>query len=382
MLRSAVILPPSCIGILGGGQLGRMLAMVAKHMGYKVAILEPSIDCPAKSFADYHIQTPYNDQNGLTKLANLAQVVTTEFENVPAETIQYLTQLNCPTYPQANAITIAQNRLLEKNFFKNIDFDTVDFTAITNLEDCNQAEDKLFPGILKTTTQGYDGKGQRKVKNQEELKLAYAELGGECILEHKIDLAKEVSIIVARNQYGVCAYPLIENEHVNGILDMSAIPANIDFSLANKARSVAEKMVEALDYTGILTIEFFISIDNCLLVNEIAPRPHNSGHVTIEACVTSQFEQQLRAVCGLPLGDTALKQNGMMLNLLGDIWLKDNDNPFSLILQHDPNIKLHWYDKETAKPGRKMGHVTITGNETQRLKAILIELKHKLKIIN
>lgn len=377
---NATIYPPSCLGILGGGQLGRMLAMVAKQMGYKVAILEPDPNCPARHFSDYHIQKPYSDKEGLAELAKLAQVVTTEFENVPAEALDFLANSGCLAYPKANAVTIAQNRLREKRFFRELGLATADFAAINSLLDCKQAA-SLLPGILKTTTQGYDGKGQRRVNSIADLETAYAELGGECILERLIELDQEVSIIVARNHSGIEVFPLIENRHLRGILDVSTIPAQVTIDLASAAKKAATAMVEALDYTGVLTIEFFISKDRQLLVNEIAPRPHNSGHVTIEACVTSQFEQQLRAVCGLPLGDCRLKTKGMMLNLLGDIWANSlGENPFVQILQFDPRLKLHWYEKNDAKPGRKMGHVTIAGNDLNELKIIIDGLKQQLNI--
>ncbi len=373
------VYPPACIGILGGGQLGRMLAMVAKQMGYQVAILEPDENCPAKYFADIHIKKAYTDQEGLKQLASIAKVVTTEFENVPAQTIDFLTNHNCPTFPKANAVTIAQNRLKEKSFFRSIGLATAKFAAIKTLEDCSQIDEDFFPAILKTTTQGYDGKGQRRVKDILELKKAYQELGGECILEQMVSLAKEVSIIVARNQHGIVTYPLIENEHVNGILDLSTIPAQVTDEIAVKAQQAATTMVESLEYIGILTIEFFVTVDGELLVNEIAPRPHNSGHITIEASVTSQFEQQLRAVCELPLGSTTTKLPGMMLNLLGDIW-QNNSDPLAKIIGFNPNLKLHWYEKLAAKPGRKMGHISIVGENLSSLRETLLDLKKHLKI--
>ncbi|MBP7846799.1 MAG: 5-(carboxyamino)imidazole ribonucleotide synthase, partial [Burkholderiales bacterium] len=303
-MQQKMILPPAWIGILGGGQLGMMLATVAKQFGYNVAILEPDLNCPAARLADRHIATSYTDPDGLHQLAELCAVVTTEFENVPATSIEQIAQITA-VYPTAKAIKIAQNRIAEKNFFQQVGLKTAQFAAINSLDDCNSVPEELFPAILKTTTLGYDGKGQVTVSNQAELQSAYSTLGAvECILEQKVQLAKEVSIIVARNCQGVSSFPLIENQHRNGILDISYIPANVTQDIQQQASVAAINLVNQLEYVGLLTIEFFITQDNQLLVNEIAPRPHNSGHITLESTITSQYEQQLRAICGLSLGST------------------------------------------------------------------------------
>ena len=375
--KQPVILPTKCIGILGGGQLGRMLAECAQQMGYLVAILEPLEDCPAKYFANYHIQADYSDEAGLGQLAALADVITTEFENVPADAIKFLKKQGAKVYPDDSAIIIAQNRLREKTFFREIGLKTANFAAINKESDCLEIDESLLPGILKTSTLGYDGKGQRRVKTIAELRSAYNELGGECILEQLVALSEEVSIIVARNQTGSAVFPLIANTHINGILDTSIIPAQISPELSQEAHNAALKMVEKLNYNGILTIEFFITQDKQLLINEIAPRTHNSGHVTIEACVSSQFEQHLRAICGLPLGSVELKQKGIMLNLLGDLWQNPKADPFAVILSK-PASKLHWYAKKEAKVGRKMGHVTMVANDTNELEKHLADLKQQL----
>jgi len=380
MSTQNIILPGQCIGILGGGQLGRMLAMVAKQMGYKVAILEPVADCPAAPFADYHIKADYADNNALQQLAKLSQVITTEFENVPAASILALKVYGARVFPDDKAIQIAQNREREKTFFRSIGLKTADFALIHSVAECELVPINLLPGILKTTTLGYDGKGQIRVTSLDELRAAYLQLGGECILEQLVTLKAECSIIVARNRTGVKCYPVIENQHRKGILDISYIPAQINGLLANEAQLAATKLIEALEYIGILTIEFFITEDGQLLVNEIAPRPHNSGHITIESCVTSQFEQQLRAVCGLQLGDVALKQEGAMLNLLGDVWL-DNPEAFNSLV-NDYVGKFHWYDKIEAKPGRKMGHISITMSDRKQLENKIASLKATLKISN
>lgn len=379
-MQQKMILPPAWIGILGGGQLGMMLALVAKQFGYQVAILEPDPNCPAARVADKQICCNYNDLDGLLQLAELCAVVTTEFENVPAAAIEQITQTT-PVYPSADAITIAQNRIKEKTFFQSIGLKTAAFAAINSLEDCQLIDSNLFPAILKTTTLGYDGKGQITVNNRTDLALAYQELGlGECILEKKVTLAKEVSVIIARNCHGVQAFPLIENQHRNGILDVSYIPAQVTPELIQEANAAAVNLINQLNYVGLLTIEFFITHDQQLLVNEIAPRPHNSGHITIEAATTSQYEQQLRAICGLPLGSTELKQAGAMLNLLGDIWLDPQIDANQILLTSYPEAKFHWYGKNTAKPRRKMGHISLTESNRSELIQKIQELKSKLKI--
>ena len=379
-MQQKMILPPAWIGILGGGQLGMMLATVAKQFGYNVAILEPDLNCPAARLADRHIATSYTDPDGLHQLAELCAVVTTEFENVPAASIEQIAQITA-VYPTAKAIKIAQNRIAEKNFFQQIGLKTAQFFAINSLDDCKSVPEELFPAILKTTTLGYDGKGQVTVANQAELQSAYSALGAvECILEQKVQLAKEVSIIVARNCQGVSSFPLIENQHRNGILDISYIPANVTQDIQQQASVAAINLVNQLEYVGLLTIEFFITQDNQLLVNEIAPRPHNSGHITLESTITSQYEQQLRAICGLSLGSTALKQAGAMLNLLGDVWLDPEINPNQILLDSFPDAKFHCYGKNVAKLGRKMGHISLTDSDQSQLVTRIQELKFKLNL--
>lgn len=379
-MQQKMILPPAWIGILGGGQLGMMMATVAKQFGYNVAILEADLNCPAARLADRHIATSYTDPDGLRQLAELCAVVTTEFENVPAASIEQIAQITA-VYPTAKAIKIAQNRIAEKNFFQQIGLKTAQFFAINSLDDCKSVPEELFPAILKTTTLGYDGKGQVTVANQAELQSAYSALGAvECILEQKVQLAKEVSIIVARNCQGVSSFPLIENQHRNGILDISYIPANVTQSIQQQASIAAINLVNQLEYVGLLTIEFFITQDDQLLVNEIAPRPHNSGHITLESTITSQYEQQLRAICGLSLGSTALKQAGAMLNLLGDVWLDPEINPNQILLNSFPEAKFHWYGKSVAKAGRKMGHISLTDSDQSQLVTRIQELKFKLNL--
>ncbi len=380
-MKQQTILPPSWLGILGGGQLGMMLAQVAKQFGYNVAILEPDPECPAKRFADKHFCNSYADINALQELAQLCPVITTEFENIPAESIRLLNKTTA-VYPHADALVIAQNRIKEKKFFNNIGLQTTQFKEIHSLDDCQNVPENFFPAILKTTTLGYDGKGQRKIYSPDELASAYLELArDECILEKCVNLKQEVSIIVARNKFGIKSYQLIENYHKNGILDVSYIPAQVDQSIITKAQQAAHILIEKLEYVGLLTIEFFIDYDNNLLVNEIAPRPHNSGHITIETAKTSQFEQQLRAVCGLELGECDLISSGAMLNLLGGIWLNPNIIANNILLNYNSQGVLHWYGKTIAKPGRKMGHWSLCAENRQILEKEINELRLKLEAV-
>ncbi|MCE3268892.1 MAG: 5-(carboxyamino)imidazole ribonucleotide synthase, partial [Burkholderiales bacterium] len=354
------IIPPRCLGIMGGGQLARMFCIAAKKMGYQAAILEPNKNCPAKLFADYHIISEYNDINGLDNLAKYSSVITTEFENVPANSMEYLKQSTF-TFPSSTAIGITQNRIAEKNFFNSCKIKTTQYQAINTLNDINLVKSDMFPAILKTNTLGYDGKGQIKVNNLQELKKAFNSLNQvPAILEKMVVLNKEVSIMVARSQTEISCYPVVENIHVNSILDITIAPAQIHKDIIQYIEQAAATIINKLDYIGILGIEFFITATNEILANEMAPRPHNSGHYTLDACMTSQFEQQVRAICNLKLGNTQLFTNAIMLNLLGELWPEKNKAPgWDKILEKYDNIKLHLYDKTEARPGRKMGHLTI-----------------------
>jgi 5-(carboxyamino)imidazole ribonucleotide synthase len=376
-IQQDIILPPATIGIMGGGQLGMMLAIIARQFGYKVAILEPNLDCPAHQVADIHITTAYDDEHGLAQLAQISSIITTEFENVPATSLEYLAQFK-PVYPSSQSIKIAQDRGLEKQFFQSIGLKTADFQLISNIDDCDKIEVDFFPAILKTTQLGYDGKGQQRVTNLMELKQAYLQLSGKCILEKMVNLAQEVSVIIARNQSGIISYPLIENQHRNGILDISYIPAHTSTTISQQAFVAAQKIIKGLNYIGLLTIEFFITHDGELLVNEIAPRPHNSGHITLDCALSSQFEQQLRAICGLPLASSELKTMGAMLNLLGEIWL--NNSQVEPIIFNYSQAKLHLYGKTIAKYGRKMGHVNLMSNSRSELEQLVKQLKKQLNI--
>lgn len=385
-LNMKPIIPPQCIGIMGGGQLARMLAISAKQMGYQIAILEPDINCPAKLFANHHIIGKYDDEAALDKLAKLCAVITTEFENVPANSMQYLAEKTL-VFPKHTAIEKTQNRVIEKNFFNSIGVKTTQYCSIAQKESIGQIKemnDAIFPAILKTNTLGYDGKGQITVNNKIELIDAFKQLNQvPSILEKKVALKQEVSIMVARNSNGeIACYPVVENIHINGILDTTIAPADITEDLRDKIKEAAENIIRNLEYVGILGIEFFITENNEILANEMAPRPHNSGHYTIDACMVSQFEQQVRAICNLKLGDTNLMTRAIMLNLLGDIWPQKSNQQhpaWDKILGAYDNVKLHLYDKMEARKARKMGHLTVLGYDILKLKKQIQEIKQLLK---
>lgn len=360
-------LPGATLGVLGGGQLGRMFCVAARTAGYKLIVLDPDPESPAGRIADKHILAEYKDHHGLDELSRQCDVITSEFENVPAESLRYLAK-QTPVFPSADALEIAQNRILEKQFASKAGLEPVSYSPIRTESDiCNAMEQVGTPAILKSATLGYDGKGQHVINKPEQLDAVYGSLvsaaGGdvECVLEKKIELALEISVIVARNKKGVACFPIAENEHRDGILHMSMVPARIDKALAEKARLQAVALAEAMDYIGILAVEFFVSKQGELLFNEMAPRPHNSGHFTKDACVTSQFDQQVRMMCGFKPGDTRLMSPVVMVNLLGDLWPLDSKKLFDY-----PEIKLHLYGKDEARAGRKMGHFNVLATDVEQ----------------
>lgn len=360
--------PGSKLGLLGGGQLGRMFAQSAAQLGYKVVVLEKGA-CPAADVSPEHINAAYTDEAALVELKNQVGAVTTEFENVPARTLELLAEgeYGVFTAPAGSSVAIAQDRLVEKTFLESTaGVPVAPHAAVLSEADCAALDASLFPAILKTTRMGYDGKGQVTVMSADDALGAFKSLGGvPCILEKRLDLAKEVSVIVARGRNGdVRTFPVNENYHRNGILAVSILPARIDDVLADTARTYAARIIEALNYYGVLCIEFFVLKDNTIVANEMAPRPHNSGHATIEACVTSQYEQQVRAMTGLPLGDTTPVCSTVMLNILGDVWYDENNalvEPKWGDVVAIPGAKLHLYGKAEARKARKMGHVTVIG---------------------
>ena len=362
---STVVPPGAWLGLLGGGQLGRMFCMAAQSMGYKVAVLDPGNESPAGTVADLHIRKDYLDPQGLEELARLCQGVTTEFENVPAKALEFLAG-HCLVSPVADSVAVAQDRIREKQFVAATGVGVAPYAVIRHLEDTEALAPALFPGILKVARLGYDGKGQARVTSVGEARDAFAAFGAApCVLEQMLDLKLELSVVVARTRDGaVATYPVAENQHKCGILDTSIVPARIDAPLARRAIEAAQRIAAELNYVGVLCVEFFVLEDGSLLVNELAPRPHNSGHYSIDACVTSQFEQQARVLAGLPLGDTRQHTPAVMLNVLGDSWSGPHQSTapdWNTVLRHGA-AKLHLYGKSQARIGRKMGHITVLGS--------------------
>ncbi len=372
------IVPRSTLGMLGGGQLGRMFVIAARTMGYEVIVLDPDPNSPAGRIASEHLSRDYDDTNALDYLAQHCAVVTTEFENIPALTLAYLAK-KVAVHPSANVLHIAQHRKLEKQFFRDQGLDTADFIVLENEADLEAARDFTFPAILKTSMLGYDGKGQVVCERFGDLNAAFEQVGKKhCLLEQRIDLACEVSVVLGRSTSGdVTCFPIAENSHANGILDVTLVPASISNALAEQAIDAATRIANGLDYCGVLAVEFFISTDDRVLVNEMAPRPHNSGHYTLDACATSQFEQQVRMVCGLPAGSSDLHTPVAMWNLLGDIWPEDAEPEWAAVLENEL-AKLHLYGKIEARPGRKMGHINCLGETLDDAKALLDKVRNIL----
>lgn len=364
-----MILPTSTIGMLGGGQLGRMFVTAAHNLGYKVVVLEPDVNSPAGLIADEHIVAAYDDDEAMAQLAQACDVITTEFENIPAQVLEKLAE-SCPVHPSASAVEKAQDRSVEKEFILSCGLLPVPYGSITTYSEIALAVDKIeFPAIMKTARFGYDGKGQIRVNSLDEVKKAYREFNQQaCVLEQMINLKCEVSVILARNESGESqCFPIPENIHVDGILHQSIVPARISDNITQAAEAAAKRIADKLDYIGVLAVEFFITKDDALLINEIAPRTHNSGHYSMDACVTSQFEQQVRAVCGLPFGDTSLLSPVVMTNMLGDLWDLSLDKPvlnWSALLDSG-HSKLHLYGKLEARKGRKMGHFNTLSESTE-----------------
>ena len=375
-----MILPPSTIGILGGGQLGRMFTVAARTMGYRVVVLEPDATCPTGSIADEHIQASYEDATALEQLADSCAAITTEFENTPASSLKMLASKKIVS-PSGDNVAIAQDRIREKTYLRDNEFPVGNFAIINSANPVDNAVTQIkFPALMKTARFGYDGKGQAKVNSAEEVKKIYADWGNkDCILEEFLNLKCEVSVVLARSADGeVMPFPVAENQHRNGILDISIVPARIDPGVSAEAMALAMNLATTMNYVGVLAVEFFVLADDTLLINEMAPRPHNSGHYTIDACHTSQFEQQVRALCGLPLGNPSLHTPVVMVNILGDIWT-DGEPKWNLIFEH-PDAKLHLYGKLEARPGRKMGHFTVKGKTVNEALQSALALRNALGI--
>lgn len=361
------IQPGDWLGIIGGGQLGRMFCHAAQSMGYKVAVLEPDVNSPAGAVAELHIQAAYDDSNGLAQLSARCKAITTEFENVPAQSLRTLA-IDSFVSPSADAVAIVQDRIQEKAFIKSTGVPVAPYIPVHAESDLQSAPDALFPGILKAARLGYDGKGQARVKDRADALAAFAEFKQTpCVLEAMLPLASELSVVMARGADGLSVlYPSAVNEHRDGILAVSTVDVSLhDAQVAEKAADAAVAIATALDYVGVMCVEFFVLQDGSLVANEIAPRPHNSGHYTMDACTSSQFEQQVRATAGMPLAATDAHSPAVMLNILGDVWFDTASGtkrePDWASVLSVPGAKLHLYGKADARRGRKMGHVNIVG---------------------
>ncbi len=367
---------PATLGVLGGGQLGRMFVHAAQQLGFETAVLDPDPESPAGRVAHHHLCAAYDDAAALQQLAARAQAVSTEFENVPASALQALAAQTVVA-PSADAVAVCQQRAREKAFFQRADVACAPYAVIASEPDLAAVGQDLFPGLLKTASLGYDGKGQRSVASAAELGAAWAALGrAPCVLERRLALQLECSVIVARGRDGGCVHlPPQQNLHRDGILAVTQVPApELAAASAGAAVAAATRIAAALDYVGVLCVEFFVLADGCLVANEMAPRPHNSGHYSIDACDLSQFDLQVRTLAGLPLPMPRLHSPAVMLNLLGDLWFADGaDRPprspdWAAVLAL-PGARLHLYGKAQARPGRKMGHLTLVGASAAQARA-------------
>jgi 5-(carboxyamino)imidazole ribonucleotide synthase len=356
-----------------------MFTVAARTLGYRVTVLDPDPHSPAAEFATGHLNTPYTDQASLEALAAECAAVTTEFENAPAEALDAIGERTI-VRPGGSAVAIAQDRRREKGFFAARGFPLGAFAAIESVADCDSALERVkLPALLKTARFGYDGKGQARIDSAADLRHVFAEWKRvPCVLEELLALQLEISVVLARADDGaVAVFPVAENRHARGILDVSIAPARIPPALAEEAAALASRLAAELEYVGVLALEMFV-VDGRLLLNEIAPRPHNSGHYTIDACRTSQFEQQVRVLCGLPLADPSQHTPAVMVNLLGDIW-RAGEPPWEAVLRH-AGAHLHLYGKREARPGRKMGHVTVCEVAPERALEVAFAIRRDLGI--
>lgn len=375
-----MILPGATLGVLGGGQLGRMFTLAARVMGYRVVVLDPDPHSPAGQVADAHLKAPYADAIALMRMGEVCRAVTTEFENVPAKSLEVLAR-RCFVAPSPEAVAVAQDRLLEKTRASGHGCATAPFANVEDEGDLVHAWSLVGgPALLKTRRLGYDGKGQARVDSLDDLVAAHGQLRQvPCLLEGFLPLEKEISVVLARNAQGEIAFfPLAENRHRQGILDLSIVPARVPEAVAEQARGMAARLAEGLGYVGVMAVEFFVLADGRVVFNEMAPRPHNSGHYTLDACATDQFQQQVRALCGLPLGDTRLLSPVVMVNLLGDIW-GEHGPDWAALLRH-PGVQLHLYGKAEARPGRKMGHYNCLAPSVEAAVALAEETRAALGI--
>jgi len=378
-----VTLPGKTIGILGGGQLGRMFAIAARRMGYRVHALDPAPDCPTGQVADVEWSAAYDDTDTAVAFARAVDVVTFEFENIPYETLQRVAEIS-PVFPAPLVLDTTRHRLREKTFLSTHGFPVAPYRSVSSVEELRDAVVALkTPCILKTATFGYDGKGQTKITHLDQCDAAWGALGQPLgVVEGFIDFVCELSVIVVRAQNGaIRTFDVAENLHEHHILDVTVVPARVSEATRQAAVALSVSVAKSLDLVGVLAVELFLIGDGTpegkLIVNELAPRPHNSGHFTIDACVTSQFEQQLRAVCGLPLGDVRLLSPVAMANILGDCW--DNGEPDFAAALEVPGVHLHLYGKSDPRPGRKMGHLTALAEDAETARARVVEARQRLR---
>ncbi|HEY0552646.1 MAG TPA: 5-(carboxyamino)imidazole ribonucleotide synthase [Thermoanaerobaculia bacterium] len=373
-----IIPPGATVGVLGSGQLGRMFAIAARRMGYRVHTLSPDTDTPTGQVADREIVAAYDDLDAVRDFARGVEVVTFEFENVSAAAAEAAAE-HAPVRPAGSVLHTTQHRLREKGFLANAGIPVAPFAPVRSLEELEAALGALgTPAVLKTAGWGYDGKGQVKIAAPGEAAAAWAAIGGEeAILETFVDFDREVSVVAARGLDGAFAhFGVIENRHQRHILDVSIAPAAVPPAVERAAVEIARGILEGLGVVGVLCVEMFLKADGRLLVNELAPRPHNSGHLTFDAAVTSQFEQQLRAICGLPLGSPELLRPAAMANLLGDLWAAGE--PDWAAACRYPDVKLHLYGKAAARPGRKMGHLTALASTPEAALAKVVAARRAL----
>jgi 5-(carboxyamino)imidazole ribonucleotide synthase len=384
-MTSPVLLPGATLGVMGGGQLGRMFVHAAQRMGYFTAVLDPDEASPAGRVSHHHVRTGYLDADGLAQLAAMSQAITTEFENVPADALARLAEQR-PVAPGAAAVAIAQDRALEKAHFTRCGVPVAPNAVIASEEDLAGVADDLLPGILKTARLGYDGKGQVRVATRAELRSAWEDLKRvPCVLEKMLPLAFECSVVVARGRDGALVHlPVQRNLHRAGILAVTEVHEGcVDAKLAQRAVEAVRAIADGLDYVGVLCVEFFGLEDGSLVVNEMAPRPHNSGHWSLDGADVSQFELQVRTLAGLPLAAPRQHSPAIMLNLLGDLWFRDGSEektPDWAAVLALPGVHLHLYGKLSARPGRKMGHLTVTGASVAQVRATALRCADMLGI--
>jgi 5-(carboxyamino)imidazole ribonucleotide synthase len=367
--------PGSTVGLMGSGQLGRMVAIAARRMGYRIHVFSPEKGTPAGQLADLEVAAPYEDQAAVTGFSSGVDVLTFEFENIPVRSVEWAAA-HCVVRPAGQVLHICQHRLREKQFLAGAGIPVAPFQAVSSTAELGAALESIgTPSVLKTAAFGYDGKGQRKITSPAEADSI--EIRGPSVLERFVPFSMEISVLVARGVDGSTeTFPACENIHRNHILDLTIAPARVSPAVAESARALACAVAGKLDIVGLLAVEMFLLPDSTLLVNELAPRPHNSGHYTFDACVTSQFEQQLRAICGLALGSTSQMRPAAMANLLGDLW--SGGEPDWAAAARFPDVKIHLYGKTGPRPGRKMGHLTALAADTGSAAAMVLEARASL----